>query len=242
VDERRVQSRSGPEEEQEDDLLSLLLYAQDEETGEGMSDKQLRDELMTLLIAGHETTSNLLSWVFYILSKHPDVRDRLHAELDQVLGGRPPEAGDLRRLSYTKMVLEETLRLYPPAWISNRSSREPDVICGYHIPAKTFIAFSPYVIHRHPDFWPEPETFDPERFAPGEDSARPRYAYIPFGGGPHLCIGRDFAMMEATLVVATVLQHVDLRLVPGTAVRSQALATLRPRDGLPMLLTPRPAR
>lgn len=242
VDERRAQSRSRPEDDREEDLLSLLLYAQDEETGEGMSDKQLRDELMTLLIAGHETTSNLLSWVFYILSKHSDVRDRLHAELDQVLGGRVPEASDLRRLVYTRMVLEETLRLYPPAWISNRSSREADVICGYHIPAKTFIAFSPYVIHRHPQFWPEPQKFDPERFAPGADSQRPRYAYLPFGGGPHLCIGRDFAMMEATLVVATLLQHVDLRLLPGTQVRPQALATLRPRDGLPMLLTPRPAR
>lgn len=241
VDERRAQSLSGPEDNQEEDLLSLLLYAQDEETGEAMSDKQLRDELMTLLIAGHETTSNLLSWIFYILSKHADVRDRLHSELEQVLGGRVPEASDLGRLSYTRMVLEETLRLYPPAWISNRSSREDDVICGYHIPAKTFIAFSPYVIHRHPHFWPEPQKFDPERFAPGADSQRPKYAYIPFGGGPHLCIGRDFAMMEATLVVATLLQHVDLRLLPGTQVRPQALATLRPRDGLPMLLTSRRA-
>jgi cytochrome P450 len=222
-----------------EDLLSMLLAARDEETGEGMNDRQVRDEVMTLLLAGHETTSNALSWAWYLLSQHPDAESRLYAELEQVLGGRIPTVEDLPNLAYTHMVLEETLRLYPPAVGFNRKALADDEVGGYFVPANTLIWLSPYVTHRHPEFWENPEDFDPERFSPGRSAGRPHFAHFPFGGGPRQCIGNNFAMMEAQLILATIAQRYRLRLVPNHRVEPQVLLTMRPRGGLPMRLVER---
>jgi cytochrome P450 len=222
-----------------DDLLSTLLVARDEETGEQMNDRQVRDEVMTLLLAGHETTSNALSWTWYLLSQHPDAESCLHAELEQVLGGRTPTVEDLPRLTYTRMVLEETLRLYPPAVGFNRKAMADDEVGGYVVPAGTLIWLSPYTTHRHPDFWENPEVFDPERFSPERSAGRMHFAHFPFGGGPRQCIGNNFAMMEAQLVLATIAQRYHLRMVPGHQVEPQVLLSIRPRHGLPMTLLER---
>lgn len=219
-----------------DDMLSLLLEARDEETGEGMTDKQIRDELVTLLTAGHETTANALTWAFYLLSTHPDVERRLHAEVDAVLGGRTPQADDLAKLEYTRRVIDETLRLYPPAWITNRHAVEADQVCGYDIPKGATVSVSPYVTHRLPEFWENPEGFDPERFTLDKVKARPMFAYFPFGGGPRMCIGKYFALTEAPLVLASIVQRCRLDLLPGHEVRKRPLLTLRPEGGLPMTL------
>lgn len=216
------------------DLLSLLTEAQDADTGERMTDKQLHDEVLTLFIAGHETTANLLAWAFYLLSMHAHTQRQLHAEVARVLGGRAPSMADLPQLEVAHRVIEETLRLYPPAWIFNRSAVAEDEICGYHIPAKAIVTVSPYVTHRLPEFWENPEGFDPERFSPELAQNRPRFAYFPFGGGPHLCIGQSFALVEAQLILAATIQHYRLDLVPGHAVEPVAAVTLRPRTGLPM--------
>jgi cytochrome P450 len=224
--------------EEHDDLLSMLMEARDEETGEGMSDAQLRDEVLTILLAGHETTAVALSWTFYLLSGRPDVERRLHEELATVLGGRPPRAEDLPRLPYTRMVVEESMRLYPPAWALARQSREPVEVGGYSLPAGATFVLSPYVTHRHPLLWPDPERFDPERFTPERSEGRPTFAYFPFGGGPRHCIGNGFALMEAQLLLATIAQRHSLRLVPGHRVEPEPLVTLRPRGGLPMTLHP----
>jgi len=222
-----------------DDLLSLLVLSRDEETGEGMNDRQVRDEVMTLLLAGHETTSNALTWTWYLLSQHPDVESRLHAELERVLGGRIPMVEDLPRLVYTRMVLEEALRLYPPAVGFNRKALADDEVGGYVVPANTLIWLSPYTTHRHPDFWEDPDVFDPERFSPERAAGRPHFAHFPFGGGPRLCIGSNFARMEAELILATIAQRYQLRLLPGHQVDPQVLLSMRPRHGLPMMLLER---
>lgn len=221
------------------DLLSMLMLARDEETGEGMSDRQLRDEVMTLLLAGHETTANALTWMWYLLSQHPDVETRLHAELSAVLGGAVPTVDQLPDLKYTHMVIDEALRLYPPVFGFGRKAIGEDALGGYYVPANTFIWLCPYVTHRHPDFWERPEQFDPERFSPEQVAHRPHYAHFPFGGGPRLCIGSNLAMMEAQLITATVAQRYLLRLVPGHPVEPEVSLTLRPRYGLPVTLQPR---
>lgn len=221
------------------DLLSMLMEARDEETGQGMTEKQLRDEVLTLFLAGHETTANALTWTFYLLAQHPAVARRLQAELDQVLAGRLPTVADTPNLPYTRMVIEESMRLYPPAWITNRTALVDDEICGYHIPAGSYVAVSPYVTQRDPALWPEPERFDPGRFTPERSAERPRFAYFPFGGGPHQCIGQGFALLEATLVLATVLQRYALELVPDHPLELHASVTLRPRDGLKMRIRER---
>ncbi len=218
------------------DLLSMLLNARDEETGEGMSDQQLRDEVMTLLIAGYETTSLALTWTWYLLSQHPEVEQRLYAELDTVLGGQTATADPLNDLPYTRMVVQETLRLYPPAIGFTRHAIADDEIGGYPVPANSIIFMTPYYTHRHPMFWEDPERFDPERFTPERSVGRPRFAYAPFGGGPRQCIGNTFAMMEAQLVLATVAQRYQLRLVPNHPVEPQVVFTVRPHYGLPMAL------
>jgi cytochrome P450 len=222
-----------------DDLLALLMEAHDEETGEGMSDRQLRDEVITLFVAGHETTANALTWASYLLSTHMAVARKVRAEVDETLQGRIPKAADLPNLSYTRMVIDETLRLYPPAWITNRRAIETDTMCGYRIPADAILSISPYVTHRDPQLWENPEGFDPERFAPELAAGRPHYAYFPFGGGPRQCIGKGFALMEATLVLALLAQHYELHLVPGRRVETVAMATLRPRYGIWMTAHPR---
>jgi cytochrome P450 len=229
---REIENNIDPEE----DLLSMLLLARDEETGKGMDDHQLRDEVMTLLLAGHETTANALSWTWYLLSTHPWQAERLQTELARVLSGRNPEVDDLPKLEFTHRVIKESLRLYPPAWIISRKAIEDDKIGGYFIPAGSDVAMSSYVVHHSPRYWENPEGFDPDRFTEARSKDRPSFAYFPFGGGPRLCIGSDFAMLEAQLVLATVAQKFRLDLVPGHPVVPEPLITLRQKYGLKMTL------
>ena len=221
--------RSGRDEA---DLLSMFLSARDEETGAGMTDRQLRDEVMTMLLAGHETTSLALSWTYYLLSRHSESERRITDEVDRVIGDRRPTFTDVDRLAYTRRVLEESLRLYPPAWGFSRLALGDDEIGGYRVPKGSIVFLIPFVIHRRPKLWPDPERFNPDRFAPEHESARPRFAYIPFGGGPRGCIGNQFAMLEAQLIVAAVAQRYRLELVPEQKIRPEPLITLRPTPGI----------
>ncbi|MCW5732067.1 MAG: cytochrome P450 [Alphaproteobacteria bacterium] len=223
------------------DLLSMLLAARDEESGEGMSDRQLRDEIMTIFLAGHETTANALAWTWYLLARHPEVEARLHTEVDRVLGGRVPAFADLANLTYVRQVFEESMRLYPPAHTFNRMALGEDEIGGLRIPPGALITISPYVVHRNPALWPDPERFDPDRFAPEKAAGRPRYAYIPFGGGPRICIGNSFALFEAQVIIAMVAQRYRLALEPGHVVEPVGHITMRPKNGIMMRLLPRPA-
>jgi len=216
------------------DLLSMLLLARDEETGGGMSDEQLRDEVLTLFIAGHETTAVTLSWAWYLLAGNPAANQKLRAELDEVLCGRTPTIEDLPNLRYTKMVLEETMRLYPPGWALPRQAIEDDIIGGYHIPAGSLVDVSQYVTHRRPDLWDEPDRFDPERFTPERFANRHRFAYFPFGSGSRTCIGNNFAMMEAQLVLAILAQRFQFQLVPEHPVVPDPTFVLKPRFGVMM--------
>lgn len=227
----RREQQSGPV-----DLLSMLLEAQDEETGERMNDRQVRDEIMTVLLAGQETSATTLTWTCYLLSQHPDVEQRLSIELESALGGRPPTVEDLNKLPYTQMLIKEAMRLYPAAWSIPRHAIHEDEIGGYYIPANSLMWISLYAIHRHPGFWEDPEVFDPERFTSQREASRPRFAYFPFGGGPHLCIGNSFAMMETQLLIATIAQRYCLRMVPSHEVKPTAFPTLQPVNGLPMTL------
>jgi len=227
----------------------MLMSAREVETGEGttipeaersgMTDRQLRDEMMTLLIAGHETVASALAWVWYLLATDPAAEAKLHAELAAVLGGRAPEVDDLPDLRYTLAVFEEALRLYPPAWIITRKALADDVIGGYRVPANALVVTSPYVTHRQAAVWPEPEVFDPDRFAEARVAERPRFAFYPFGGGPRLCIGDQFALTEARLIIASVAQRYRLRLVPGHPIAVEPGVTLRPKHGLLMKLEKR---
>jgi cytochrome P450 len=223
------------------DLLALLLAARDPATGAGMAPQQLRDEVMTLLFAGHETTALALTWTWDLLARHPAVAERLRRDVAAVLAGRMPTVADLPHLPYLRMVLEEALRLYPPAWMIARAARADDVIGGYPIPAGTTVFLSPYLTHRHPDVWPEPERFDPERFGAERAAARPPGAYFPFAAGPRACLGAPLAMLEAQLIVAQVIQAYDVALVGGQPVVPQPRLTLRPRHGVPMVVRGRPA-
>jgi cytochrome P450 len=222
-----------------DDLLALLMAAKDDQTGEAMSDRHLRDESMTMLIAGHETVASALAWTWHLLAENPLREEMLHAELDRELAGRPPAVTDLSRLPYTERVFAEALRLYPPAWIISRKAEGDDEIGGYHIPKGALVVTSPYVTHRMPELWPDPETFWPERFIPEEAAGRHRYAYYPFGGGPRLCIGNVFALTEAVLLIATVAQRYKPRPVAGHPIEVEPGVTLRPKHGLPMTLVSR---
>ena len=236
IAERRQTNRD------EADLLSMFLSARDEETGEGMTDQHLRDEVMTMLLAGHETTSLALSWTYYLLSQHPEVERRIADEVDAVIGGARPGFAHLEGLRYTRMAIEESLRLYPPAWGFSRRALDADEIGGYRI-AKGSLAFViPFVVHRRPKLWPDPERFDPERFSPGNEAARPRFAYIPFGGGPRGCIGNQFAMVEAQLIVASIAQRYRIELAPNQAIRADPLITLRPKPGIRATLATRVRR
>ncbi len=217
------------------DLLQMLLDARGED-GTPMSDTQLRDEIITLIIAGHETVASALTWTWYLLAENPAVEARLGAELAGVLDGRPPTMEDLPCLTYTRAVLDEALRLYPPAWLITRKALDADVVAGHALPAGSLVIISPYVVHRRAEAWPEPERFQPERFLDGQTSAAPRFTYLPFGGGPRLCIGNLFALTEGVLILATVAQRYQLRLTPGHGVRVDPLVTIRPHGGLPMQL------
>jgi cytochrome P450 len=229
IDERRRQ-REG-----RDDFLSLLLDARDD-TNSGMSDTQVRDEVMSFFLAGHGPTAIALTWVWYLLAKHPDVERRVTAEANAVLGDQAPTLADVGRLTYTRMVVDEALRLYPPAWLFTRSPRADDVIGGCAIPRGSILLISPYVTHRHPQYWEHPEAFDPERFAPERAATRPRFAYIPFGGGSHLCIGSHLAVAEAQLIVAIISRQYRLIMAPEHNVDPEALLLLRTRHGMPMVL------
>ena len=221
------------------DLLSLLLAAQDDE-GEGehgrMTDQQVRDECMTLFLASHETTANALTWTWYLLSQHPQVEAKLHHEIDAVLAGRLPTAEDLRQLSYTEMVLSESMRLYPPAWAVGRRIIRPYSVGPYICPENSLVILSQYVMHHDPRFFPDPFRFDPERWTAEARAALPKFCYFPFGAGPRQCIGEGFAWMEGVLVLATLAQQWRMRLVPGHPVELQPLITLRPKHGMLMTL------
>ncbi len=190
-----------------DDLLSLLMSSKDADTGEFMTDEQLHDEVLITIFAGHETTASLLTWAFYLLSQHADVERKLHAELDQVLAGRSPQLEDITQLTYARMVLDETLRLYSPVVMMARDVVADDVVEQFPVSAKSMVVIMPYITHRHPDFWERPYAFYPEHFAPEQVEKRPRYAYYPFGAGQRICIGNHFALMEAMLILAEVAQR-----------------------------------
>jgi len=192
------------------DLVSLLLWARDEQTGESMTDRQIRDELLTMIQAGNDTVADAISWTWYLMAKHPEVRQKVELEVDSTLGGRPPRFEDLPALEYTNRVIMESMRLYPPGWVFGRTAVEEDVIGGYRIPPKALVVVSPYVTHRLPGLWEDPETFDPDRFLPERSQGRPRFAYFPFSGGPRQCIGASMAMLEAQMIVAMAAQRYRL--------------------------------
>jgi cytochrome P450 len=225
IDERRA---TGGET---GDVLSMLVSAQTED-GSPLSPRQIHDEALTLLLAGHETTALALSWTWYLLAHHPDVDAVMQAEIQTVLGGRLPTAAELPQLPYTRMVLSEALRLYPPAWLMTRRAREEVTIGDYRSPQGTFFLLSPYLTHRDPRFFPDPEAFVPARWAAPPDTGPARYAYLPFGGGPRQCLGEGFAWMEGLLVLTTVAQTWRMQLVPGHPVEPRALVTLRPKAGI----------
>ncbi len=221
------------------DLLSMLMLSVDED-GEFMDDAQLRNEVATLFAAGHETTSNALSWTWYLLAQHPEVEANLHAELDNVLAGRQPTLADLPTLPYSLQIIKESMRLYPPAWILNgRLALEDVEMGGYTIPKGSTIFVSPYVMHHLPPYFDEPEAFKPERFTPEFEKSLPKYAYMPFGGGARVCIGNAFAMMEAQLILATIAQRFRLELATDKPVQYKAQITLTPEDGIQMRLVER---
>lgn len=212
------------------DLISMLMLGVDEDE-QGMSDRQVRDELVTLLLAGHETTANALNWTFFLLAQNPNVADRLFDEVDRTLGKRTATLADLDSLAYTRAVIEESMRLYPPAWSFSRMATEPVEIGGYRLDKGNLIGVTTYATHRDPRWWDEPESFRPERFlAPNPD--RPRYAYLPFGGGARICVGNHFAMMEAQLILATISQRFSLDLPPGQLIKPKPLITLVPKNGI----------
>jgi cytochrome P450 len=222
------------------DLLSMLLLAQDTEgDGGSMTDLQLRDELMTLFLAGHETTANALTWTWYLLSQHPSVEAKLHAELDTVLAGRLPTVEDLPRLKYTEMVFSESMRMYPPAWVISRLVLKDYEVGPYVIPANSIILMSQYVMHHDPRYFPDPFVFDPERWTPEAQAERPKFSYFPFGAGPRQCIGESFAWMEGIMLLATLGQKWKMRLVPGHPIVLQPLITLRSKYGMKMTLEQR---
>ena len=222
------------------DLLSMLLLAQDQEaSGEAarrMTDRQVRDEALTLFLAGHETTANALTWTWYLLSQNPGAEARLHQEVDRELGGRLPGVEDLPRLRYTEMTLAESMRLYPPAWGVGRRAISDYRVGEYVLPARSIILMSPYVVHRHERWFEEPERFEPERWLPEKAATRPKFSYFPFGGGARVCIGERFAWMEGVLLLATLAQRWRPHLEPGQRIDHRALITLRPRYGMRMTL------
>ena len=233
IDEHRRKPFDG------DTLIARLLAAHDE-AGAGWTRQQLRDEVTTLLMAGYETTGTGLAWMLYAMSTHPHLLQNLREELDQVLGGRPATAADIPNLPYLQMIVEESLRLYPPVWAYPRSAIEDDEIGGYHIPAGSAVFVSPYLTQRHPDVWENPEAFIPERFEPNKIAARHNYAFFPFGGGPRKCIGLHVARMHMQFTLAAVAQNFDVDIVPGQNLHYGKLTSLRPMEG--MLATLHPIR
>lgn len=226
----RVIERHRQEGEGGKTLLSLLMAARDPETGEGMSDTQLRDELLSFLGAGYETTGDGLCWIFYLLSSAPEVQARLEAEVDAQIGDRAPGDGELSKMTYAEQVIDESWRLYPPAWAFTRSAAEADVIDGHEIPKNATVVLSPYVNHRHPRFWPDPERFDPDRFAPGR--VIPSFAYFPFGGGPHMCVGKHLSLLEVKVALTMIARRFRVSMVQDQAIRPEPGIALRPAPSM----------
>lgn len=221
-----------------DDVLTRLIASTDKETDKRVADRRMRDELVTLLLAGHETTASTVGWTLNLVGKHPSVRDRLHEEAVSVYGDRRPSYEDLGKLRYTNMVLQEAMRLYPPVWILPRTAQAEDQVGGYHVPAGAEVLISPYTLHRHPRYWPEPDRFDPERFDPDRPTDRPRYAHLPFGAGPRFCVGNHLGMMEASFIISALMRDLRLAPVPGHEVRPEPMMSLRLGGGLPMTVHP----
>ncbi|HEV7918071.1 MAG TPA: cytochrome P450 [Solirubrobacterales bacterium] len=238
VVERMIAERRADAAHDKENLLSLLIDSRDEESGEAMSDRQVRDEILTFLLAGHETTANALSWMWMLLSQHPEARERLFEEVDGVLGGRTPTADDLDQLPYTAAVFQEAMRLYPPVWSLPRQAIEEDRLGDTKVHPGAIIVIFTYLIHRDPEIWPNPEGFDPQRFMPGAPE-RPRQAFMPFGAGRRVCVGAGFAMMEGVLLTAMIAQRFRLDLSPGERVTPEASITLRPKNGIRMTIAPR---
>jgi len=223
------------------DLLSMLLAAQDEDDGGAMTDTQVRDEAMTIFLAGHETTANALMWTWYLLSGAPEVEAKLHAEVDGVLQGRLPAMGDLASLHYVERIVSEAMRLYPPAWVVTRRVLEDDVLVGAPVPAGSLVILSTYALHRNPRVWAQPDRFDPERFGAQARAATGRtdggrLGYLPFGAGPRMCIGRDFALVEGVLMLAAMAGRFRLERPRGAVVRPDPSVIIRPKGGLPLRL------
>jgi cytochrome P450 len=232
---------TSPDRAGENDLLARLVAARDPESGTGMTTKEIRDEVVIIFIAGHETTAVAMTFVWYLLSKHPWVEAQLHEELSTVLGGRPPGWGDLERLPYTRQVIQEAMRLYPPApGLSARAVMEDDVVAGQKIPKGAQVVVFPWILHRHQMLWRDPDRFDPDRFSPEQSAGRDRFAYLPFGGGPRICIGAALAMTEATLILATLAQRFRLRFVEDQKIQIKARVTLR-APGMKLIVEQRAA-
>ena len=222
-----------------DDLLSMLLEVEDADTAERMTDKQLRDEVLTIFIAGHETTANALAFTLYLLAKHPEVKKRVQDEVAEVLNGAELTYDLLNKLEYTTMVIKESMRLYPPAWVTVREAAKDDVIDGFQVKKLDKVVVSPYAVQRSKLYWSEPERFDPERFNATNIKSIPRFAYFPFGGGARLCIGNNFAMMEMQLVLGLMCSKFDFKLPDDFVVETQPFITLRPKDGVPLTFVKR---
>lgn len=233
---RMVRERHARQQPQRTDMLDLLLASRDE-SGAGLGPDEIRNQIVTFIVAGHETVASALSWAWALVARDDDVQERLQQESDEVLGGRAPTFADYARLPYARAVLDEALRLYPPAWLITRASLEADELGGHQIPAGSLVIMSPWIVHRHPARWTEPESFRPERFL---DGSVDRTSFIPFGAGPRLCIGREFAYLEGVLMLAAITGHYSVRHPRGCDLpRAEPLVTIRPRGGLPLSIVPR---
>jgi cytochrome P450 len=237
IEDRRA-GKTGQNIDDKGDALSMLMLSKDEDGG-GMNNKQVRDEVMTLFGAGHETTSRTLTWTWYLLSQHPEIEAQFHQELQTVLGGRAPTLEDLPHLTLTEQILKESMRLYPPAWVTTRQASQDTTLGGERIPKNSIVIVNIWGVHHNPNFYPDPWGFHPERFTPDFEKSLPKSAYIPFGNGPRVCIGNAFAMMEAKIALAVLGQRFSLSLKPGHPVEPQDMFTLRPRYGMPMRVTVR---
>jgi len=215
---------------QQHDLLAMLMEAEDEETGDRMSDQQLRDETVTLMLAGTETSANALSWTFSLLLRHPEVMKKLRQEVDSVLKDTPLSSESLRQMRYTSQVINESMRIYPPAWIVAREALSYDEVAGFPIPQGSQVYISPFIVHRHPDFWKQPSVFDPGRFSEEQSKGRHKFAFFPFGGGPRYCIGNNFAMMEMQVILSTLVHRFEFQAISRLPVALDPLLTLRPQD------------
>lgn len=225
--------------EQHDDLLDMLINSRYEDTGEAMSAEQIKDEGIIIFVAGHETTANAMSWMLYLLAQHPEVVDKVLAEIDSVLGGDNPDFARLPQLQYTQQVIQESMRMYPPAWAVDRVALGDDQLGEYHIPKGSILLLYIHGAHNNPQYWEGPERFDPDRFAPDKVKQQTKYSYLPFGGGPRLCIGNNFAMMEMKVLLVHLLRKFKFELLPDQKIEMMPMVTLRPRHGIKFTISPR---